>query len=102
LLFVTGGACAAAAGASAQIDVDWADGPPALGSGVQVAAVLGEKLDALLIPRRAVTMNGERASVEVFDGTARRVVDVRLGLVSDVDVEVLSDLNDGQLLILPN
>ncbi len=86
---------------SGVVQVDWSDDPPALGASVQVVATVGEKRDALLIPQRAVRASGDRRSVEILDGQTRRIVDVKLGVASGTEVEVVSGLADGQEIIMP-
>jgi RND family efflux transporter MFP subunit len=70
-----------------------------------VSIVTGTKSDALLIPREAVvgtpTPNAAATVVAVSDQRAQRLA-VKLGLVSDQLVEVVSGLAEGQVVATAN
>jgi len=86
-------------GKIAQLRVNWPESLPDFGTTAQAAVVLQEKDDALLVPQRAVRSSGQRRYVEYFDGSARRTADVSIGIVGAVDVEILSGLREGQLIV---
>jgi multidrug efflux pump subunit AcrA (membrane-fusion protein) len=85
---------------TAQIDVDWADGAPKLGTIVTLGLVLQEKDDVLLVPKKAVRTVNSRSFVQVVEGSTKRVVNVQLGIVGTNDAEVVSGLTEGQLVVV--
>ena len=62
---------------------------------------LEHKQDALAVPLQAVDHNGERTLVDVVDASnrieARQVV---LGIQTPTDAEVISGLNEGDLVVV--
>jgi multidrug efflux pump subunit AcrA (membrane-fusion protein) len=85
------------------VRVDWPDPAPASGANIQLQAVVGQKADALLVPLRAVKGSGERRTAEIVDQAGQRsIVDLKLGITSGEDIEVLSGVVDGQAVVLPN
>ena len=87
-------------GRTAQLQVTWTTTPPAFGHTVQALVTLQEKADVLLVPQRAVRSSGQRRYVEYMDGGSRRTIDVAVGIVGPTDVEILSGLREGQLILL--
>jgi RND family efflux transporter MFP subunit len=86
-----------------RVDADWPeDNWPSLGAGAQATVVVNHKDDALLIPQRAVRSSGERRVVDLVDGGQRRTIDVKIGIDAGDIVEVLSGLEEGQTVLLPN
>jgi len=85
---------------TAQIDVDWSDGAPKLGTILNLGVVLQEKDDTLLVPKKAVRTVNSRTFVQVVEGSTKRVVNVQLGIVSSTDAEVVSGLAEGQLVVV--
>jgi HlyD family secretion protein len=90
------------AGRVAHLQVRWTDTPPAYRAAVQAAITVLEKEHVLLIPKGAVRTSGQRRYVEYMEGDARRTVDVSLGITGATDVEVLSGLREGQLILAGN
>ena len=87
--------------ATADIQVAWpADDIPAFGSPAQVAFALRQKQGVLVVPKSAVRQVGDRATVNVQEGTRRRSVSVQLGIASVDAVEVLSGLTEGQVVVV--
>ncbi|MGI9146809.1 MAG: HlyD family efflux transporter periplasmic adaptor subunit [Chloroflexota bacterium] len=86
--------------ASAVLNVAWADSQvPKLGTPVQVAVNLGSKQDVLVVPKSAVHQSGGRNTVEVQDGTIRRLVSVQVGITTGAGVEIVSGLSEGQMVM---
>lgn len=79
-----GGANAAGFGAVAQIDV-----------------TLQEKANVVIIPKKAVKTAGARRYVEQMDGLSKRLIDVQVGLTSGDDVEIVTGLAPGEVVLLP-
>ncbi len=69
---------------------------------VNVEIVVGEKPSALVIPRAALQREGTARVVYRFaDGKASRAA-VEVGLIGPNEVEVLSGLHEGDVVILPS
>ena len=96
LIDVTG---AAGSGKTAQFRVDWAD-PPAFGASIQIMVSVREKSDVLLVPKKAVHSAGARKYVEYMNGSSRRRANVEVGIVGADDTEIVSGLEEGQLVLV--
>jgi HlyD family secretion protein len=70
------------------------------GSTASVTVTTDAADDALAIPTSAVTLDGQQATVEVFDGEGTSTVDVEIGAVGDTWTEVTSGLDEGQEVVL--
>lgn len=70
-----------------------------LGSLLRSRIVLRRKTDTLLIPLAGLREFGGRTYVRVLEGDSRREQDVRVGIRTATDVEILAGLNEGQLVI---
>lgn len=66
---------------------------------MQVAIVVQEKHDALIIPKAALRRYMGRSFVRVKEGDARREVDVETGIESSTHVEIVKGLEEGQIII---
>lgn len=89
-------------GRVAHLQVRWNQSPPIYRSPIQANVTVLEKENALLIPKSAVRTSGQRRYVEYMDGDARRTLDISLGLTGATDVEVLSGLREGQIILNGN
>ena len=85
-------------GRVALIQVDWGTVAPSFGAPVKVAVALREKDNVLLVPERAVRTVGSRQYVEYHDGFARRTITVEVGIIADGQAEILSGLQEGQII----
>jgi HlyD family secretion protein len=68
---------------------------------VNVEIVVGEKKNALTVPRAALVRDGDRRSVFIPNGGHSRRREVTVGLVGLSDVEVASGLSKGDAVLLP-
>jgi macrolide-specific efflux system membrane fusion protein len=84
---------------SALLEVAWPTARPGYGKSAQVAITVAQKEDTLLVPKRAVRSAGARRYVEYLEGANRRTATVQVGIVSPSDVEILSGLTEGQLVL---
>jgi hypothetical protein len=84
----------------ARLRVDWSSQSAPFGASAQTIVTLQQKENVLLVPQRAIRTLGQRRFVEVTDGTSRRNVDVQPGIVQDGDVEIVSGLTAGQLVVV--
>jgi HlyD family secretion protein len=98
---VTPAALDGSTGAVATVQVKWGDTPPPkFGTLLSVNIMLEQKADVLVVPKGAVRQLGGRASVEVQDGGLRRLVPVQVGIQSDTSVEIISGVNEGQMVLV--
>jgi HlyD family secretion protein len=68
---------------------------------VTVEIVVGEKIDALVIPRGALMRdNDTRFVYEYAEGKSVRVP-IQIGLIGPTEVEIVSGLKEGDVVILP-
>ena len=72
-----------------------------LGSAVQLVVVLQKKDNVLLLPTQALRTFEGRNFVLVKNGAIQQRVDVKLGIQSDTEVEILDGLTAGQVVIAP-
>jgi hypothetical protein len=89
-------------GRQAVVQVSWPESMPPLGARADLNATVNHQANALLVPSRAVTANVDRRTVELVENGQRRIVDIRVGITTADDVEVLTGLNEGQIVLLPN
>lgn len=68
---------------------------------VNVQIVVGEKKNALAIPRAALLREGERRYVYVLEKGRARRREVSVGLVGLSDVEITSGLAEGETVLIP-
>lgn len=54
----------------------------------------------LAVPTSAISTNGDRHTVTVFDGTSTKQVDVQIGAIGQTWTAVTSGLTDGQAVVL--
>jgi HlyD family secretion protein len=84
---------------SVRIKVDWPERPPQIDSYVQASIVVREKQGVLKVPATAVRTVGRRTFVEYMDGKLRRSANVELGIVTEREAEVISGLQEGQVIL---
>jgi HlyD family secretion protein len=97
---VTPAAADGSSSASAALQVNWPNGQsPRFGLPAQVSVTVGQKDGVLVVPTTAVHKSANRNTVEVQDGTLRRLVSVQVGITNVNVVEILSGLDEGQLVL---
>jgi HlyD family secretion protein len=91
-----------APGQIAQISVNWGPTQPSYGTTAQVHVALRQKPDAILVPSRAVRDTGDRHYfVDYVDASGvRQSVEVKIGIQTATDTEILSGLQIGQQVIV--
>jgi multidrug efflux pump subunit AcrA (membrane-fusion protein) len=87
-------------GSIARLQVDWQSVTPRFGASAETDITVQQKNNVLLIPKTALHMAGQRASVDVLDGGNRRTVDVEAGITSGDNVEIRSGLREGQFVLV--
>ncbi|MBU1698501.1 MAG: hypothetical protein KKD21_15910, partial [Proteobacteria bacterium] len=71
------------------------------GMSVRASVLSYSNPDALLLPRRAVSWEGETAWCEVLRGATRQRREVKLGQANDQYFEVVEGLEVGERVALP-
>lgn len=66
----------------------------------EVVIVVARKDNTLIVPKAAVQMFMGGFTVDVWDGTSKKELQITPGIQSDTAVEVLSGLSEGQKVIL--
>jgi HlyD family secretion protein len=89
-------------GSQARLQLQLPEGAakPAFGASGQVTVNVQSKDSVLIVPAKAVRSAGNRRYVEYLDGSTRRIVDVQVGITSGNDVEILSGLSEGQVVLV--
>jgi multidrug efflux pump subunit AcrA (membrane-fusion protein) len=84
-----------------QLAVNWGDRQPTYGSTALVQITVSQKQDALLIPRAAIQVSGDRKFVEYLDPTSgtRKVTEVSVGASDGSMTEIITGLSEGQLVL---
>jgi len=83
-----------------RIEADLDDTSYKLGSEVDVEIVLMEKNDALLVDKDSVYEKDKKKYVTVIKGNNETETEITTGLEDDVNVEVLSGLNENDIVLL--
>lgn len=98
-LSATVGRIADAAGAkTAEVAVSWTAPLPPVGSEAQATILLDRRDGALRAPVGAIRRDEGRSLADVVDGGTIHTVDVTTGLIDGDKVEILSGLQEGQLV----
>jgi RND family efflux transporter MFP subunit len=78
-----------------------ADSGYELGDLVKVTVVIQRKEDTLWVAPQAIRTFEGRQFVVLQDGNAQRRVDVKLGILGEDQIEILSGLTEGQVVVSP-
>lgn len=86
---------------SVEIQLDIADETLPAGMAAQLVAILGERKDVLLLPRQSVDTfeDGKSAVYYLDESGVRHAKDVEVGLVADNMAEIVSGLEEGELVV---
>lgn len=71
-----------------------------IGTYADIKIVIRRKQNTLMIPRAGLRSYMDRTYVQVLDGSSRREIDVKTGLKTSTEVEILQGLKEGQQVIL--
>ncbi|MBN1399402.1 MAG: efflux RND transporter periplasmic adaptor subunit [Anaerolineae bacterium] len=82
------------------IDLRQQELPIRPGMGANLTIITRSVQDALLVPRRAVQQFGRYSVVRVRTGRREEQVVVITGLSNEADIEILSGLREGQIVVL--
>lgn len=80
------------------IDLDSTDLPLRSGMTVNVTIEIESRENTLLVPFRAVETESGQAYVTRMAGTARERLPVTLGLITDMQIEILSGVGEGEVV----
>jgi multidrug efflux pump subunit AcrA (membrane-fusion protein) len=87
-------------GRTLYVTVDALPKEASFGSNADLNIVTQKRADTLIIPKRGLRTYFGRDYVQVLDGESRTEVDVEKGIVSATEVEILTGLKEGQIVIL--
>jgi len=77
------------------------DGGYQMGDLVDITVVIIKRMNVLWLPPQAIREFGGRKFVVLQEGDVQRRVDVKVGVVSDDRVEIITGLNEGQVVVSP-
>jgi membrane fusion protein (multidrug efflux system) len=85
-----------------KVTVEISDYPPTTRPGdfVEVSIVTDRRSDSLLVPRVAVVTERGLSSVYVVDGEVASQREVELGFSDDDNTEILSGIDEGELVVV--
>lgn len=84
----------------AQFQLKWHTPPPPADQVFDVVVMLAERPDTLVAPAQAVYRTGETLYVNVFEGGQVKQVAVTIGLETPDEVEILSGVREGDVVLL--
>jgi multidrug efflux pump subunit AcrA (membrane-fusion protein) len=87
-------------GTVARIQVSWGNVQPPFGATARARVIVRESEDALLVPRQAVRTVSDRQVVEILDGDGRRIVEVEVGITTAEMIQILSGVDEGQIVVI--
>jgi HlyD family secretion protein len=82
-----------------KIVVDWTRPGAEIGMLARVQIIVQKKDDVLVVPSNAIRTVGRRRFVEYMDGNVKRSRNIEVGIVTDVDTEVVSGLDEGMTIL---
>ena len=71
-----------------------------VGDNVNISIAIASKENTLVIPKRALQRLFGKSVVNVMSGESRKEYDVEVGIETTTEVEILSGLEEGQMVIL--
>jgi RND family efflux transporter MFP subunit len=71
-----------------------------LGDGIEINITLETKKDTIVVPKAAVKSFMGSNTVEVLDGEKKISVNIEKGIENSTEIEILSGLKEGQMVIL--
>jgi HlyD family secretion protein len=70
------------------------------GLSASVTITIQEKQNVLIVPIRAVTTQAGKSTVQLMEGTLTKPVEVTTGLSDATNIEIMSGLTDGQIVVV--
>ena len=84
---------------SINIEVDWPKEGAEIGMLARVTITVQEKHDVLKVPIESIKRSGRRTFVEFMDGDIKRAKNVEIGIQTETEVEILSGLEEGFVIL---
>ena len=84
---------------SIRIEVDWPKEGAEIGMLARVTITVQQKDDVLKVPIESVKRSGRRTYVEYMDGDIKRAKNVETGIQTETEVEILSGLEEGFVIL---
>lgn len=84
---------------SIRIEVDWPKAGAEIGMLARVTITVQHKDDVLKVPIESVKRSGRRTYVEYMDGDIKRAKNVEIGIQTETEVEILSGLEEGFVIL---
>ncbi len=84
---------------SIHLEVDWPKEGAEIGMLARVTITVQEKHDVLKVPIESIKRSGRRTFVEFMDGDIKRAKNVEIGIQTETEVEVLSGLEEGFVIL---
>ena len=84
---------------SIRMYVDWPQAGAEIGMLARVTITVQHKNDVLKVPIESVKRSGRRTFVEFMDGDIKRAKNVEIGIQTETEVEILSGLEEGFVIL---
>ena len=84
---------------SIRIEVNWPKAGAEIGMLARVMITVQHKDDVLKVPIESVKRSGRRTFVEFMDGDIKRARNVEIGIQTETEVEILSGLEEGFVIL---
>jgi macrolide-specific efflux system membrane fusion protein len=84
---------------SITLEIDWPKEGAEIGMLARVTITVQHKNDVLKVPIESVKRSGRRTFVEYMDGDIKRAKNVELGIQTETEVEILSGLEEGFVIL---
>ncbi len=84
---------------SIRIEIDWPKEGAEIGMLARVTITVQHKDDVLKVPIESVKRSGRRTYVEYMDGDIKRAKNVETGIQTETEVEILSGLEEGFVIL---
>ena len=84
---------------SIRLEIDWPKEGAEIGMLARVTITVQHKDDVLKVPIESVKRSGRRTYVEYMDGDIKRAKNVEIGIQTETEVEILSGLEEGFVIL---
>ena len=84
---------------SIRIEIDWPKAGAEIGMLARVTITVQHKDNVLKVPIESVKRSGRRTYVEYMDGDIKRAKNVEIGIQTETEVEILSGLEEGFVIL---
>ena len=84
---------------SIRLEVDWPKEGAEIGMLARITITVQEKQDVLKVPIESIKRSGRRTFVEYMDGGIKRAKNVEIGIQTETEVEILSGVEEGFVIL---